>query len=227
LSVSSSTITNNTAPAGMGGGVLNRAPISHIMFEGTIIAGKTGGNCRSALVTAGHNLEDTNTCGFTETTDIVGVDPQLCALGPYGGPTFTHAVPMGSAALDAGGSDCPATDQRGEPRPKDGNGDGTSTCDIGAFEAQTAAQKCETVIPTQTPTRPAATPTPTLGPACPGDCGEDGDVTVDELLRAIGIALSDAPVSTSGCRAADLNHDDKVTIDELVTAVRAALEGCS
>jgi hypothetical protein len=26
-------------------------------------------------------------------------------------------------------------DQRGEPRPVDGNGDGTAQCDIGAFEA--------------------------------------------------------------------------------------------
>jgi hypothetical protein len=31
---------------------------------------------------------------------------------------------------------CPPTDQRGAPRPADGNEDGTTACDIGAFERQ-------------------------------------------------------------------------------------------
>ena len=35
--------------------------------------------------------------------------------------------------LDANG-DPLLTDQRGQPRPVDGNGDGTAACDIGAFE---------------------------------------------------------------------------------------------
>ena len=58
-----------------------------------------------------------------------------------GGPTQTHALVPGSPAIDAGGPVCPdpngnplLTDQRGKPRIVDGNGDGTSRCDIGAFE---------------------------------------------------------------------------------------------
>ncbi len=32
---------------------------------------------------------------------------------------------------------CEATDQRGQPRPADADGDGTAVCDIGAVERQT------------------------------------------------------------------------------------------
>jgi len=41
----------------------------------------------------------------------------------------------GSPAIDAGDdAQCPASDQRGVPRPLDGNGDGLAVCDIGSFE---------------------------------------------------------------------------------------------
>jgi VCBS repeat-containing protein len=53
-------------------------------------------------------------------------------LGPLadnGGPTETHALLTGSTALNNGGSDAPATDERAVPRPQ-GSGP-----DIGAFEA--------------------------------------------------------------------------------------------
>ena len=57
-----------------------------------------------------------------------GYAPPLAANG---GPTQTHALLPGSPAIDAGGTSangCPATDQRGFPRPQGG------ACDIGAFE---------------------------------------------------------------------------------------------
>jgi hypothetical protein len=60
-----------------------------------------------------------------------------------GGPTQTHALISGSPAIDAGGPVCTnadgnplLTDQRGEARPVDGDGDGQAACDIGAFEVQ-------------------------------------------------------------------------------------------
>ncbi|NIP44241.1 MAG: hypothetical protein GWN61_22685, partial [candidate division Zixibacteria bacterium] len=55
-----------------------------------------------------------------------------------GGPTKTHALLLSSAALDAipegtnGCGDLYTEDQRGIPRPFDGDGDGTPACDIGA-----------------------------------------------------------------------------------------------
>jgi len=59
---------------------------------------------------------------------------------------------------------------------------------------------------------------------CAGDCNGSHDVTVNELLVIVNIALSNADVST--CSAADVNHDNEITIDEILTAVNSALSGC-
>ncbi len=47
---------------------------------------------------------------------------------------WTHALLAGSPAIDAAIGDCPDHDQRGAPRPQDGNDDGVAVCDLGAFE---------------------------------------------------------------------------------------------
>ncbi|MCK6532490.1 MAG: right-handed parallel beta-helix repeat-containing protein [Polyangiaceae bacterium] len=58
--------------------------------------------------------------------DTLGQDPQLAALADNGGPTQTLMPSATSPALGLGQS-CPATDQRGQPRPTNG-------CDSGAVE---------------------------------------------------------------------------------------------
>jgi hypothetical protein len=62
-------------------------------------------------------------------------------------------------------------------------------------------------------------------PACIGDCDGDGQVTVDEILLGITIALGEADIST--CPAFDVDGTGTVTVDELMTAVGNALNGCS
>ncbi len=59
---------------------------------------------------------------------------------------------------------------------------------------------------------------------CVGDCSADGEVTVDELIVGVNIALGSATVET--CTPIDANQDRDVTIDEIVSAVNAALVGC-
>ncbi|MFI5398332.1 MAG: hypothetical protein ACHQ9S_22575 [Candidatus Binatia bacterium] len=59
---------------------------------------------------------------------------------------------------------------------------------------------------------------------CVGDCGADGQVTVDEILTMVNIALGNANVSI--CTAGDVNSDGQITVDEILTAVNYALQGC-
>lgn len=61
-------------------------------------------------------------------------------------------------------------------------------------------------------------------PACIGDCDANKQVTVEELVRGVNIALGSQPVSS--CTAFDRNTNDLVTIDELIAGVNSALQGC-
>ena len=60
---------------------------------------------------------------------------------------------------------------------------------------------------------------------CVGDCNSDREVTIDELLVGVGMALN--PPAVLPCPAMDSNHDAMVTIDEIVHAVSNALSGCA
>ena len=62
------------------------------------------------------------------------------------------------------------------------------------------------------------------GPFCGGDCNADGEITIDELMRAVNIALG--LVDPRECIAVDLDGDGVVEIHELVGAVDLALDGC-
>jgi uncharacterized repeat protein (TIGR01451 family) len=77
-----------------------------------------------------------------------------------------------------------------------------------------------TGTPTSTPTvPPTSTPTP-----CAGDCNGDGQVTVNEILAMVNIALGNVPVAQ--CEPGDASQDGQITIDEILTAVNNALNGC-
>ena len=59
---------------------------------------------------------------------------------------------------------------------------------------------------------------------CAGDCGSGGQVTIDDLLGMIAIALDAAPLS--GCVAGDIDHDGQIRVDEILAAIHVALSGC-
>ena len=139
-STSSPVLTNVTFSgnsAKKGGGMLNLDD-SRPTLKNVIIANSmSGGDCvnegSSALNTAsGYNLieDNVNNCGLIlVSNNIIGQDPLLGKLQDNGGFTQTHALWLGSPAINAGtNTGCPATDQRGIARPQG------ARCDIGAYE---------------------------------------------------------------------------------------------
>ena len=151
LTIENSTVSGNTTTMS-GGGLRSTAPTnSPVQVNSTTFAGNSdntgntivvdspsmfqirnsivAGSCSGTLTSAGYNIETGATCPFTATGDKQSTDPQLGALGDYGGPTDTHMIAPTSPARDAADPDnCLPTDQRGANRPA-----GTR-CDIGAVE---------------------------------------------------------------------------------------------
>ena len=56
-----------------------------------------------------------------------------------------------------------------------------------------------------------------------GDCNDSSDVTVNELLIMVNIALGSADIST--CRAGDADQNGEIAINEIIAAVNNALNG--
>ena len=73
-----------------------------------------------------------------------------------------------------------------------------------------------TVPVTLTPTRTSK--------SCVGDCNSDGQVTVNELIQMVNIALGNADVST--CTAGEANGDGMIEVNEIIAAVNNGLNGC-
>ncbi len=140
-----STVTANVAPASG-----NAA-----LFVGTFTAANATLNVSNSIVADNHDLDGNPGAGcfvapfgtgvvtltsggnnvFTDMTcapvssDKVALTAALAPLAANGGPTMTHALNVGSPAIDAANpSICPATDQRGVARPQG------AACDSGAVE---------------------------------------------------------------------------------------------
>jgi hypothetical protein len=150
--IDSSTITNNSAVY-RGAGVYLVA--SRIHFSNSIVADQARGRDCAGYYSSdsfGHNLDSDRSCDFDQPTDQPNTDPLLGPLQDNGGPTWTHAPLAGSPVIDRGWCD-PGTDQRGVPRPLDGNRDGVWICDIGAVEYNPFAVEVvgpggEVIVPT-------------------------------------------------------------------------------
>jgi hypothetical protein len=128
------TVANNSAGGSGGtasGGGLSLQSVGSGGVGNSIVAANSGGNCATAVPSAGHNIDDGTTCGFTGTGDKSATDAKLGPLGEHGGATLTQMPLAGSPAIDGGDlATCPPSDQRGVSRPQGGG------CDIGAVEVQ-------------------------------------------------------------------------------------------
>ena len=119
-----------TPGAARGGNLATTGAVA--VLKNVILAHAPGGtNAYGPLLDAGHNLSSDASAGFSAPTSVSSINPGLGTLTDAGGPTLSIPLLGSSPAIDAGdASACPATDQRGRPRPA------LVGCDIGAFEVQ-------------------------------------------------------------------------------------------
>ncbi|HLK09779.1 MAG TPA: choice-of-anchor Q domain-containing protein [Candidatus Binatia bacterium] len=141
FNLGTTTLSNTTVAENTLTGVENQG---QLVFFNSLLADNAGPDCQGTLTSRGFNLiHDTTGCTFDGDTsgDLIDMEAKLAPLQDDGGPTPTHALLAGSAAIDAanpappgsGDPACEATDQRGVTRPQG------PRCDIGAFEACAAA----------------------------------------------------------------------------------------
>jgi len=230
LTVINSTFTGNHPPVGIGGAAIGNWGDSRMAIINTIVANNPNGDfsCSGvgSIAYGRHNLigDGGASCGFVDGVNgnIAG-DPMLDAAGlkDNGGPTETVALQAGSPAIDAGDETTCAgplvnnLDQRGYGRPATG-------CSIGAYEYNAVIGPTATFTPTFTPTTPTVTPTPTATEgSCVGDCDGSKDVTVNELLTLVNIALG-TPASCPSSVSAGTSVD----VSLILQAVDNALSGC-
>ncbi len=126
--IQNSTIAYNTA--GTGGGIRRNNGIYNI--TNSIIANNSstvsGPDCAGIIAAANYNIiEDATGCSITGGSNNLNVDPAI--ENSLSGSVLSHALMLGSPAIDAGTSiGCPSTDQLGLPRPLG------ESCDIGSIE---------------------------------------------------------------------------------------------
>jgi hypothetical protein len=111
---------NTTTPGGYAPGVFSGA--TELALANCIVS---GGGCKDGPLSSGGPDIQFPDMGMPCVPSATIADPLLGALGDNGGPTETMVPGSGSPAIGAGSS-CPATDQRGDPRP--------GACTLGAVE---------------------------------------------------------------------------------------------
>jgi predicted outer membrane repeat protein len=145
LTLTNVTVTANASSATGGGGVSNVA--NTVTIGNSIVAKNTGGfaDLKGTFVSGGYNLIglsggdglNNGVNGDQVGSPGAAIDPLLGALADNGGATKTHALLVGSPAIDAGNSS-QITDQRNLTRPVDdptvANAAGGNASDIGSYE---------------------------------------------------------------------------------------------
>ena len=96
--------------------------------------------------------------------------------------------------------------------------------DIGWTLPSLSGSPTPTQLQTPTPSPNATGVPPTPAQACDGDCDGDGVVRIDDLLRAVSIALG--TISVAACSSADVDGNQVLSVAELLTAVARATDGC-
>ncbi len=178
LTLDFSTVTRNTAATGAG---LRYIADGTITTRNSVVAGNVGADCAATasagpFVSQGFNLFGANgtangcPAGGTDKTLAGAIDAALSAtLTTARAGVVAYAPAPGGPAVDAiplgGNCALPSFDAQQQPRPRDGDLNGTPACDIGAFELAGAAPTATaTAPPTATAT---AAPTASATPGIP------------------------------------------------------------
>ncbi|MCX6583201.1 MAG: hypothetical protein NT166_23750 [Candidatus Aminicenantes bacterium] len=137
----SSLLINVTAANNIAGGILNYGDIRLInsIVVNNVVDSGDGPDCVGTFDWVCYSMiKDTRDCILTvfQKANILGQDALLGPLADNGGPTKTHALLLGSPAIDAGNSSGLFTDQRGYKRPINipGIPNVSDGADIGAYE---------------------------------------------------------------------------------------------
>jgi Zn-dependent metalloprotease len=176
------------------------------------------GNCVGDVATSGgYNLESGATCSLSQSTDQQNTSPQLGALSDNGGPTHTRLPALSSAAIDAGGTTCPATDQRGQPRPRG------AACDVGAVEVDAAPTCGGAFTPIADTTLSSAAPELQQGGLPYLTISNDGNSQNAALLRFdLADKLSDFAAVRSAHLELPIQIDNAPTVTDAVTVQSVA-----
>ncbi len=134
-----------TTPADMNGAGIYKDS-GAVAVRGSVFETNTNDDCGGSPPSSlGFNVEKSgNDCFFSDSTDLLTTLQLLDSAGltDNGGPTKTIELFAGAPAIDtipaasclgADGAAL-AQDQRGAPRPDDGDGDSTPECEAGAYE---------------------------------------------------------------------------------------------
>jgi CSLREA domain-containing protein len=155
VTIKNVTVAKNTTSLSEGGGIYNSGSLT---MANTIVSDNTAPanqDLSGSFTSLGNNLVRNrgSSTGYVALDLPNGSDPKLDILKNNGGLSQTHALMIGSAAIDTGNNAQALDtdnmtpllfDQRGTgyPRIVDWDGNGSATVDIGSFERQVSV--CET-----------------------------------------------------------------------------------
>jgi Ca2+-binding RTX toxin-like protein len=160
-----STFTNNTASNGESIYSVGQAgQLNRVLNLRASIFMEDGVECEHPNnldpTTVGFNIDQGTSCTDNPVGGSIGdqrnTTVSLGALADNGGPTRTHALQSGSNGIDdIAPGDClkptganNTTDQRGFPRPSNGDANADVECDVGAYERVECNSQAVTVIGT-------------------------------------------------------------------------------
>lgn len=174
---------------------------------------EAGSCCEEHVETVGCDVSECQEC-------VCEIDAACCSIGWDATCADEAANECGARCTECGPSDCCSV--RGEPGC-DTQDCEDCVCGEDAFCCEAEGEwdgGCVDLAVQECPSQCQCEGEPT----CPGDCNGNGQVSINELIIGVNIALGNAPIAD--CPAFDANGSGDVGINELIQAVLSALNGC-